>query len=312
MKASNNVNGIGKVGRTEVLALKEKELTDVQEGLARKLVTELKGFDNVYFEVCNEPYFAGVTRAWQERIIGVIVDAEKGLRSRHLIAQNIANGSARIDRPSPHVSIFNFHYATPPTTVGLNYPLKRPIGDDETGFRGTQDEAYRLEGWDFLIAGGAVYSNLDYSFSCKHPDGSGKVTKSPGGGGPELRRQLAILKRFLEGFDFVKMKPDNAVLRKVRITPAPVPKGGKAGPAPAARALVEVGRQYAVYVRGGTAADLTLDLPAGTYRAEWVGPRTGKVEKSEELRHSGGERTLSAPPYTQDLALRIRRVEEKR
>ncbi len=30
---------------------------------------------------------------------------------------------------------------------------------------------YRTEGWDFLIAGGALYNNLDYSFTPQHPDG---------------------------------------------------------------------------------------------------------------------------------------------
>jgi hypothetical protein len=60
----------------------------------------------------------------------------------------VANGSARIDKPNPHVRL-QFHYATPPTTVGLNYGLNRPIGDDETGFRGTEDRPYRTEAWDF-------------------------------------------------------------------------------------------------------------------------------------------------------------------
>ncbi len=310
MRAGNNVNGVGKVGHKEVLALKEKGLTDVQMAVTRKIVMELKDFDNVYFEICNEPYFAGVTMAWQERVLDAIVSAEKGLRHKHLIAQNVANGSAKVSKPSPHVSIFNFHYATPPTTVGVNYHLNRPIGDDETGFRGTGDLAYRTEGWDFLLAGGAAYSNLDYSFSCKHPDGTGKVKTSPGGGGPELRNQLAILKRFMDGLDFVKMRPHNELIRKQRIAPAP--KGAKAGPAPTARLLAEPGRQYAAYVRGGVGAELTLEMPAGAYRAEWVCTRTGKVDKGEDFRHAGGERTLTAPAYVEDVALRVRRVAGKR
>jgi hypothetical protein len=311
MHADNNVNGVGKVGHKEVLALKEKELTAAQEAVARKIVAELRDCDNVYFEVCNEPYFAGVTPQWQERIIDAIVDAEKGLPQRHLIAQNVANGSAKIDRPSPHVSVFNFHYATPPTTVGLNWALDRPIGDDETGFRGTGDWAYRGEAWDFLLAGGAVFSNLDYSFTCRHPDGTARVTTSPGGGGPELRRQLAFLKEFVEGLDFVRMRPDDALLKGRKITAAPAQPGEKPGPAPTARVLAERGRQYAVYVRGGVAAELTFDLPAGSFRAEWLSPRTGKVERGETFRHAGGERTLKSPDYTEDIALRLLRVEER-
>src|SRR5205807_10145974 len=130
-----------------------------------------------------------------------------------------------------------------------------------TGFRGTANLPYRTEGWDFILAGGAVYSNLDYSYTAEHPDGSAKVTTSPGGGGPSLRKQLQILKQFIEGFDFIKMKPDNAVIK------GGVPAGGTA------RALVDRGKAYAVYVKGGTEAKLVLDLPAGSYRAEWVDTR---------------------------------------
>jgi len=252
-----------------------------------------------------------VTRDWQERIIAVIVDAEKELKHKHLIAQNIANGSAKIEKPSPHVSIFNFHYATPPTTVGLNYALNRPLGDDETGFKGTGDQAYRTEAWDFLIAGGAVFSNLDYSFTCKHPDGTFKVTSSPGGGGPELRRQIGVLKRFIEGFEFIKMRPDDKVIRQQKITPGLAAKSEKPPPAPTARVLAERGKQYAVYVRGGVAAELTLDLPEAPYAAEWLNPRTGEVERREDFKHGGGPRRLESPAYAEDIALRLVRVREK-
>ena len=40
----------------------------VHESLVRKLVTELHRFDNLYYEICNEPYFGGVTLDWQRRI----------------------------------------------------------------------------------------------------------------------------------------------------------------------------------------------------------------------------------------------------
>jgi hypothetical protein len=293
MNARNNVNGIGKVKRTEVYTTKHKDLLALHEALVRKVVAELKAFDNLYYEVCNEPYFGGVTREWQHRIIAALVDAEKDFRHRHLIAQNIANRSARIKEPSPHVSIFNFHYAAPPTAVAENYRLNRPIGDDETGFKGTADLAYRTEGWDFLLAGGAIYSNLDYSYTVEHPDGSAKVTTSPGGGGPKLRKQLQILKEFIEGFDFVKMRPDNAVI-----------KGG-VPPGASARALVEPGKAYAVYIKGGTEAKPMLELPAGAYRAEWVDTRSGALLQREEFRHKGGRYTLASPAYSEDIALRV-------
>jgi mono/diheme cytochrome c family protein len=307
MNAINNVNDIGKVARREVFTLKEGALTAAQEAAARKIVSDLGEFDNVYFEVCNEPYFEGVTQAWQDRIIAAIVDAEKDRRHRHLIAQNIANGSKKVDGANSAVSIFNFHYATPPDTVGQNYHLNKAVGDDETGFRGTGDLPYRQEAWDFLIAGGAVFSNLDYSFNVLNPDGSFKVKTSPGGGGPEIRRQLAGLKRFVEGFDFVKMRPANSLLRRVAIRPRPTPAGAKPGPAPTARVLAEVGSQYAVYLRGGVAAEFVLDLPPGRYLAEWVYPAAGKVVPTPAFEHKGGGRAFSIAEYTDDIAVKIAR-----
>ena len=140
MRAANNVNGIGEVPRADVYTMGNYGgLLALQESLTRKLVTELNGFDNLFFEICNEPYAGPVQLAWQHRIADVIVATERDLPVKHLIAQNIANNTARITAPHPAVSIFNFHYATPPDAVGENYALGKVIGDDETGFRGTRD-----------------------------------------------------------------------------------------------------------------------------------------------------------------------------
>jgi hypothetical protein len=292
MNAANNVNGVGDLKKDDVHTLKNGRLLEFQVAVAKKLVTEANPFDNVYFEICNEPYFGGVTLEWQRRIADAILEAEAALPRKHLIAQNIANGSCKIQEPNPAVSIFNFHYCSPPDAVAMNYGLKRVIADDETGFKGSADVPYRPDAWDFLLAGGAVYSNLDYSFTRDNFDGTAEP-KAPGGGGRNLRQQLAILKKFVEGFDFIRMTPDNSVI-----------KGGVPEKA-TARALVEPGKQYAVFVRGAAKVDLVLDLPAGPYKAEWVSTLTGAVEKTEKFDHAGGPKTLSSPPCKDEIALRI-------
>ncbi len=295
MNAANNVNGVGGIKRTSAYTLKNGKLLTVQDAMVRRIVAELRDFDNLYYEICNEPYFGGVTLAWQQHIAETIVAAEKPFKARHLIAQNIANGSKRIVKPNPAVSIFNFHYATPPKTVALNYGLNKVIGDDETGFKGSGDGPYRMEGWDFILAGGGVYDNLDYSFTCGHEDGTGK-NKAPGGGGRSLHEQLGILAGFINGFDFVRMRPDNSVIK------AGVPTKATA------RALVEPGKAYAVYVRGAAHVDLAVELPAGSYKAEWLNTKTGRIDKREQFDHGGGPKTLHSPKYTEDIALRIVRA----
>ena len=294
MNAANNINGIGNMKRAEVYTLTDPDLQAVQDAMVRKILEELKDFDNLYYEICNEPYFGGVTMPWQEHIAEVIVDTESKFKTKHLIAQNIANKTKKVLEPNPHVSIFNFHYAKPPTAVAENYHLNRAIGDDETGFAGSEPKPYRLEAWDFLIAGGAVFDNLDYSFTVGHEDGTAQFD-APGGGGRILQQQLAILKNFMDSLDFVKMRPDDSVI-----------KGGVPDKA-TARALVEPGRAYAIYVNGGSAANLLIRLPGGKYGAEWVNTKTGKVDKKETFQHEGGNRVVQSPRYKDDIALRILR-----
>ncbi len=296
MNAANNTGGVGKVKREEVYTLKDDKLTRVQEEMIRKIVRELKDADNLYYEICNEPYFGGVTLDWQQHMARVIAETEKELGVEHLIAQNIANGGQKVERPLEHVSIFNFHYATPPVTVAENYGLNRPLGDDETGFKGRDDKPYRIEGWQFLMAGGAIYDNLDYSLTCGHEDGSA-TTDAPGGGGPDLQKQLSILKRFVEGFDFVSMKPDTLPFKKVAPSETAI------------WALVEPGRAYAVHLAGKGPIELSVELPEGSYQAEWVDTKSGEVTGSEDFQHKGGVRTLRSPGFKEDIALRI--VREK-
>jgi hypothetical protein len=312
LNAANNISGVGRCPRQEACTLKHPDLVEVQLAFTRKMVAELREFDNLYYEVCNEPYFHGVSMDWQHRIVDTIVDAEKDFPAKHLISMNIANGRKKIENPHPEVSIFNFHYCVPPDTVDMNYRLNRVIGENETGFRGHDDLLYRTEGWDFILAGGALYNNLDYSFTPKHPDGSFLDYKSPGGGSPRLRKQLGILKSFMEGFDFPKMRPDDSVIRGVSDELS-------------ARALVERGEAYAVYLhvplpgkpkdldthrRDNIEATLTLDLPAGKYRAEWVNTKSGSVDLAETFEHGGGDKKLASPRFSDDMALRVSRIEQ--
>jgi len=325
MYAGNNVNGAGDLKKDDVHTLKNGPLLEHQLAVTRKIVTELNGSDNLYYEICNEPYFGGVTLEWQKRIAAEIVRTEAGLPKRHLIAQNISNGSRKIEDPVPPASVFNFHYCSPPEAVKMNFGLGRAIADDETGFKGSADAPYAPDGWDFLLAGGAVYSNLDYSFYPGREDGSG-TPDAPGGGSPALRRSLAACRAFVESFDFVRMAPDESAVaglvpaaeaKGVRSltdrAPDPKPSGPKASVPKASRpatvrALAEKGRQYALFLRGAAPAAVVLALPPGPYKAAWVNMWTGDVEKLEAFDHAGGTKELAVPPYKEGIALRVVRA----
>ncbi len=306
---ANNVNGLGGTTRTNVYTLdRHGGLLAVQERLVRKVVEELRGFDNVYYEICNEPYFGGVTPAWQRHIADVIADAQQEHPHPKLIAQNIANKTAKVGDPHPRVSILNFHYTYPPVAVAENFALNRVIGENETGFRGTRDEVYRAEAWDFILAGGGLFNHLDYSFTVGHEDGTFPYPPTqPGGGGVEFRRQLRVLCDFINRFDFVRMQPADHLVQ-----------GG--GDDRSIRVLAEAGRQYAVYIHNSPAsrwkdknklntgdfqAEFALEAPPATYRAEWLEPAAGRVLLDETKQHAGGALALVSPRYTQDVALRL-------
>ena len=293
MNHANNINSVGDIPKDDVYTLdKNGGLLLIQEALVRKIVDELKTFDNVIYEICNEPYFGGVTMEWQHNIADVVRETEEKLGVSHLISQNIANGSERIVDPHPAVSVFNFHYASPPDAVAENYHLNKVIGDNETGFKGTADLKYRMEAWEFILAGGALYNNLDYSFTAGHEKGTFEYPSTqPGGGTKALRSQLRFLKEFMDKFDFLQMTPDSTLVSglpdSVRV-----------------QVLAETGKQYAAYIFGGGLTRLSMQLPEGEYEAEWLDPVTGKYTLGR-VTHNGGIASIAVPPYGEEYALRL-------
>lgn len=294
LNSRNNVNGVGNIARTNVYTLdKSGKTLAVQEAMVRKIVTELKGFDNVMYEICNEPYFGGVTLDWERHIATIIQDAEqKG--HQHLITQNIANVMKKIEHPFPMVSVFEFHYASPPLAVAQNYHLNKVIGNNETGFKGNEDKTYREIAWHFILAGGGLFNNLDYSFATGHEDGTYQYPPTqPGGGSLALRNQLGILKLFMDQFHFIRMKPDTAFIKN-KLT-------GKA----ACQVLSEKGKQYAVYMSGSRQDHLQVALPQGHYKMTWIDTKTGKILKKDTISIREDLTHLTVPFYKDDIALSL-------
>lgn len=285
MNAKNNINEIGNLHRQKVYTLDgEEALLQVQEELVRKIVSEVNGYDNLYFEICNEPYFGGVSIDWQKRMTDVIVEAEKNCAKQHLISVNVANGTAVVKDPHPSWSLFNFHYCTPPTAIAQNAHLNKPVGMNETGFREVYDEYYRREAWNFMMAGGALYNNLDYSFTVGKEDGTNIVKNpTPGGGSPAFRRQMGAMKRFIENLGFVRMSP----LQDVKSVLLSDTKGAMP------YMLAETGKQYALYCPA-VLPQVELAVPEGTYRVTVLDPCT-LWQTTYDVSHPGGTLKLSVP-----------------
>lgn len=306
MNARNNINGIGDVPANRAYDLRNERLTAVQNDLVRKLITELRGANNVYFEIINEPYhwIGPVPRDWQAEMIRTASDALHSTGSHALLAQNVAQGRGHVAHLDPAISIINFHYA-PPFAVGDNSDWKRPVSFDEDGFGIPGDWSYRQHAWEFLMAGGAVYDNLDYTFTVGHEDGTDMQEQAPGWGGPSYRRQLRILKEFFDGFDLLALTPlrpliVGGVANADEVTQESTARG---------LGLANEGREYALYITGKHIVDrLLLDVAAGTYRLTWLDPATGEKRDAGTVTRGEGLLEVPIPEYKEDIALAMHAV----
>jgi hypothetical protein len=228
--------------------------------------------------------------AWQKEMVAVAVETENNLPKKHLIAQNYSNFKTSLKEVDPNISILNFHYVWP-EAVWLNYGWDRPINFDESGFAGTSDTTYLRQAWQFMMAGGAVFNNLDYSFFVGKEDGTG-VNKAPGGGSTQLRRQLVILRKFIESFNFVRMAPDFSVVHHA--------------PGSEWHAISEPGKQYAIVFSGEGCKSVKLNLPKGRFNYVFISPITGQKLKSGYFDHSGkGVKDLTLPEWSELVGLKI-------
>jgi len=318
---ANNINGTKPIDWKWLHTLINGNILACQERYTRKLVREANAFDNVIFEIQNEPwsdrgevedvvnrYLQPPARdkypnsidvanpnstAWQAVVASWIWSEERTLANRHLIAQNYCNFGLSVRELVPGVSIVNFHYAYP-EAVQVNYGLGKAISYDETGFLGRDDAVYRRQAWNFMLSGGSVFDGLDYSFSVGHEDGTDTQPNGPGGGSPALRRQLRVLSEFLQKLPLESLGPDTHVVKHAAGVYA--------------RALSSPGKVYAIYLDGYGNTALTLDLPAGKYAAEWINVENGNVQRTEDFRHAGGEKVLQSPAFGNGIALRLDRT----
>jgi hypothetical protein len=317
----NNINIKEDIGKKNIHTLNNGVALKYQESVVRKIVNELNQYENVIYEIQNEPWsdhsikieanneFQNnadfkldghewqktieiadqLSLEWQKKITSIITDEEKNLKNKHLIAQNYSNFYYPVPEVDQEISILNFHYAYP-LAVEKNYHHGKVVGFDESGFAGNADVTYRKQAWKFIIAGGGLFNNLDYSFAVGYEDGTA-ANKAPGGGSHELRNQLKVLSDFIHSFGFIKMQPDQ---KTILLASGSV-----------ARVLSDPGKQYAFYLNNGTKCELKLDLPKGNYKADWISTLDGKIVRSESLKHSGGELSMTSPDFRDDIALKI-------
>jgi hypothetical protein len=142
----SNVNVVGSdlASPRMFMTLDAPSIVTFQEQFVRKIVEELNPFDNVYYEICNEPNIPGDKAkenedkviAWHTHLARIIRRMEETLPKRHLIAANAHFGVTVSDDPNepvmrhedahylknPDIDIVNYHYISAKNpTVRLHF-----------------------------------------------------------------------------------------------------------------------------------------------------------------------------------------------
>ncbi len=328
LNIDNNINGVGDVVFWDALSLKDEKLTAYMDAYTRKLVTELNEFDNLHYEICNEPYTyptrtyeggagleftdAGMRLKWQQHVADVIYETESGFSNRHLISCNYSAGFCEIDRPLKNVDLYCFHYVNP-EAVKRNYPLNKAIGMNETGIM--TSARYVRQCWKTVLSGLALYNMLDYTYTMGCEDGSYNPLKSSpaylGTSGDELRSGLKVVNDFINSFDFIKMKPAMELLKY------------DIGINPEVYVFAQKDEQYAVYQIDnqhsgyGYGCSLGLKASEGRYRVEIIDAPTGSLLYTYETETEDGAVPVywhSEKTYGEnnevEFAVRVKRIHE--
>jgi hypothetical protein len=237
-------------------------------------------------------------------------EAEASLPKKHILGQTIQSYSPDLSDevwckwlPAEYVKLAQ-------DALTINYADNKPMVIVESNYYGLSltrnpynTDAVRVEGWWFMLSGGAGDINLNGEYYRGNETGSAD-TKTI------IVPQKKILKDFIYTLDFVKMTPftDYKTTATGVIT----------------RAIAEKGKQYAIYTFHGFYEDewgahfmtesgnyqdtlILNSIPSGEYTVEWIDPATGKILRSEQYEAAEESINLITPHYSIDIALRMRR-----
>jgi hypothetical protein len=341
LRADNNLQSIGKIPWFEYTTLHNSPLLERQLAYAAKIIQETARYDNVYYELCNEPGgnadpHASVADvdAWQERV-GHVVRAELARLGRpHLVFGSQAFSYQPTFRQELDQSFtektfdaVNVHPLPGLVLAGKEYMLghfmsKQLVLRDFRDFcRASQqfpkpcvhdeDNAASMYrdpiGWTIhrKRAWTALFSQCHYDYI------DFSITVGSETGTRESNRLLRTWMRHLSDFmgaiDFIHAHP-----APDWITREP--------PHIVATALAIPGDGYVAYLADDREAtdvnsgrpisgSLLVRIPPGNYRAHFCAPTTGASSPPISIRGRDKPVSIELPPFEHDVVLQLRRVQ---
>jgi len=321
----NNRQGVGRYEAEEcgLFTTRDARNQDVvryQQAYVAKIAAELNGYEDVIYDLCDEPSLYGkpdgsigmhpdeTVVPWLLAMRDAFLAAERPLPKKHVLGQTVQSLSPDLSA-EPWCDWLPTEYVRPAGhALEKDYAVRKPLVDVESDYFGHGlvkpygVEDVRLEGWWFLLGGGAGTINLNGEFHRGQEKG-GTSTRQV------LLPQRRVLKDFVSSLDLARLERFAGV--------SGLPDGALAS------ALAEPGRQYAVYLfharddgqwgahfvatPGRYRDAITLrSVPAGRYQVVWTDPASGRELGTEERAWGGGDLTLHTPQYGLDVALRLR------
>ena len=327
MYHTNNIQGIGHYEAKDCGIYTtdnplNREIILYQKAYIKKIVTELNGYDNLIFDICDEPSLQGLPDGsiivnpdsliipWINSMTDAFIQAEEPLPKKHLLGQTVQNLSPDLS-DKIWCSWLPAEYVGPAgRALELDYSRNKPVVVVETNYFGTSltksaytADAARIEGWWFMLNGGAGIINLNGRFYRGNETGD-TITRN------RVVPQKRILIDFMNSMNLADLK---------RFTDF-----STASSDASSCGMFDNGKQYAFYLfhatpdkewgcsfvpePGNYSDTLSINsvLP-GTYIVEWIDTSSGIVKLSEDLSWKGGELNLKTPVYSLDIALRIRK-----
>jgi hypothetical protein len=321
----NNIQNIGKYNAEScgLFTTNDPRNQDVivrQKTYISKIAEELNEFDNLIYDICDEPSLQGVPGGgvlfmpdslvipWIKEMKNAFLLAEKKLPKKHLLGQTVQSLSPDFSNED-WCNWLPTEYVKPAEkALSQNYRNDKPLINVESNYFGCSltktpytAESVRMEGWWFILGGGAGTINLNGEYYRGRETG-GDITQS------QVVPQRKILKDFMNSLDL------SGISRFSDFSGTPSDAF--------CNVLAEPGKQYALYLfhgmyesdwgshflpkQGNYTDTLTISsVPAGNYITEWIDPASGTVIRSENVRWAGGNLQLKTPAYSLDIALRM-------
>lgn len=276
--ANNIQEGVG-VRREDQCTLAEPRLVAYQKAYVRKLVTELNRYDNLLYDIADEPDFFNavddqLVNPWISEMIDEVIATEAKLPKRHLIAEthhpSLENNGKKWGA-DPRTGWISVEYTVGLDAFARQYAHGKPYVLIETttpvlnplGFWGVEYgvDSSRIHAWPFMVAGGAGCLEFNDDFDSQAPAGRERTA--------EILRQRGVLRTFLESFDFVRLRPYTTFtgINSTALRDRAAATGQKQAPRPVSElnqawgtAMAEPGRQYALYLSHSYIATATARI----------------------------------------------------